>query len=200
MNDTVHFDVPYPDRLNRITTLLRGLTVIPHVIVLGVLFMAELVVAFIAWFAVLFTGRYPRGMWEFSLGVLRYTARLSAYYYLLRDEFPPFGSGGEYPVQYELAYPESMSRLTTFFRGLLIIPHHIIVSVLGAVLGVVALIAWFAILFTGQYPRGLFIFAVGVIRWQQRVLAYQLYLTDAYPPFSMDPGPAPAAGYARGMA
>jgi hypothetical protein len=122
VNDTVHFDVPYPDHLNRVTTLLRGFTVIPHVIVLGVLFVVELVVSVIAWFAILITGTYPRGMWEFSLGITRYTARVSAYYYLLRDEFPPFGGGGEYAVQYELAYPEHMSRLTTFFRGLLAIP------------------------------------------------------------------------------
>jgi len=71
--------------------------------------------------------------------------------------------------------------------------------VLGWVLGVVALIAWFAILFTGLYPKGMFNFAVGVVRWQQRVLAYQLYLTDAYPPFSMEAGPA-TPGYATGMA
>jgi len=200
VNDTLHFDVQYPERLNRLTTFFRVLLLIPHMLVLAVLGLVAYIVTVIAWLAILITGSYPRGLWDFTFSVTRYAGRVSAYYYLMRDEFPPFGGSGDYPVTYELAYPEQMSRLTTFFRAILVIPHYIIVYFLQIALSVITFIAWFAILFTGQYPRGMFSFAVGVLRWQQRVIAYYALLTDAYPPFSMEAGPATAHGYATGMA
>ncbi len=199
MSDTVHYDVQYPPQLNRVTTLLRIFMLIPHIIVLAVLGIAMEIVTLIAWFAILITGSYPRGMWDFSLSVARYAARVSTYGFLVRDEFPPFGGGDEYPIQYELAYPEHMSRLTTFFRIILFIPHYIVIGLLNVALEVVTFIAWWAILFTGRYPQGMFSFAVGVMRWQQRAGAYLLLLTDAYPPFSMEKA-LPASGYATGMA
>ncbi|HLZ68390.1 MAG TPA: DUF4389 domain-containing protein [Dehalococcoidia bacterium] len=199
MSDTVHYDVPYPAQLNRVTTLLRIFMLIPHMIVLAVLGVCMEVVTVIAWFAILITGKYPRGMWDFSLSVARYAARVSSYGALLRDEYPPFGGGGDYPLQYELAYSEPMNRLSTLLRIIYAIPHIIVLYLLGIALEVITFIAWWAILFTGKYPQGMFTFAVGVSRWQQRASAYVLLLTDAYPPFSMEPGPA-APGYATGMA
>ena len=199
MQPVLQYDVAYKQGLNRLTSFFRYFTMIPHIIVLAVLGIALEFVTFIAWFAILITGKYPRGMWEFSLGVARYSARLSTYQNLLRDEFPPFGGGGDYPVQFELEYPDSMNRLTTFFRVLLAIPHMIVLYVLNALVGVVTLIAWFAILFTGNYPRGMFDFAVGVLRWQMRVGTYMLLLTDAYPPFTTAQVSGPSSGYATGM-
>lgn len=200
MNDTLHYDVPYPAELSRVTTFFRIFLLIPHMVVLAVLGAVTEIITIIAWFVILFTGRYPRGMWEFSLSVARYSARVSTYGALLRGEFPPFGGGGDYPMQYELAYPEQMNRLSTLLRIFYVIPHWIIFYFLNIALEVVTFVAWFAILFTGRYPQGMFSFAVGVMRWQQRVGTYLLLLTDAYPPFSTDPGPGAAPGYATGMA
>lgn len=200
MNDTLHFDVEYPGQLNRVTTFFRILLLIPHMIVLAVLGAVMEIITIIAWFAILFTGQYPRGMWDFSFSIARYAARVSTYAALLRDEFPPFGGGGAYPVRYELAYPDNMNRLSTLLRIFYVIPHWIIFYFLNIALQVITFVAWFAILFTGTYPQGMFTFAVGVLRWQQRVGTYVLLLTDAYPPFSTDPGSAGTPGYATGMA
>ena len=91
-----------------------------------------------------------------------------------------------YPITFGAVYPEKMSRLTTFFRYLLVIPHAIILYFLAIAFGVVTFIAWFAILFTGKYPKGMYDFAVGVMRWSTRVMGYYTFMTDKYPPFTMD--------------
>ncbi|HEY7294852.1 MAG TPA: DUF4389 domain-containing protein [Dehalococcoidia bacterium] len=200
MSDTLHYDVPYPAELSRLTTFFRIILLIPHLILLALLGLVLYIVTIVAWFAILITGSYPRSMWEFSLSVTRYAGRIAAYYYLMRDEFPPLGGGGEYPITYELEYSEHLSRVTTLFRAILVIPHYIVLYFLQIALSVITFIAWVAILITARYPQGMFAFAVGVVRWQQRVLAYYLLLTDAYPPFNMDADPAAAPGYATGMA
>jgi hypothetical protein len=97
---------------------------------------------------------------------------------------PPQGAGG-YPVKVNFEYPQKLSRLLIFVKGLLAIPHFIVLFVLGICAYFVTVIAWFAILFTGRYPRGLFDFTSGLIRWQTRVSSYLYLLTDAYPPFSL---------------
>ena len=104
-----------------------------------------------------------------------------------------------YPVTFKADYVEKRSRLTTFFRGLLAIPHLIAVLFYVIAAEIVTFIAWFALLFTGRYPRGMFDFVTGVTRWSHRVSVYVLLLTDAYPPFSMDNG-APATGAIPGGA
>jgi len=181
----VIFDIAYPDNLSRGLIFLKWLLVIPHLVVLYLLSFATSVVFFIAWFAILFTGNYPRGMWDFSLMVRRWTANVSAYYFLMRDEYPPFGAE-PYPVQYEIAYPERLSRGLIFIKWLLIIPHLIALVVLAVVAAFIWFISWFAILFTGGYPRGMFDFMAGFLRWVERVNVYVLLMTDDYPPFSME--------------
>jgi hypothetical protein len=145
------FDVRYPERLSRFLIFVKWLLVIPHTIILYLLSIALGIVTFIAWWAILFTGRYPKGMWMFSMSVMRWMARVSAYYMLQRDEYPPFGEGS-YPVRFEMAHPGRQSRLLIFVKWLLIIPHLVVPAVLGGVAGLATFLAWFAFLFTGVFP------------------------------------------------
>lgn len=196
----LQFDVEYPDHLSRLLIFFKSwLLVIPHQIILGMLVYAVMVTSVLAWFAILFTGRYPRGLFNFAMLYLRWNARVFAYQLLLRDEYPPFGEGS-YPVVFELDYPERLSRWKIFFKGIFAIPHIIVLSLLGVAAYIVTIIAWFAILFTGRYPEGMFTFMVGVLRWGHRVGAYIFLLTDAYPPFTLDPVASPTAGFATGAA
>jgi len=188
------FDVAYPDRLSRGLVFIKWLLVIPHLVILYFLGLAVGVVTFIAWFAILFTGRYPRGLWDFTMMTMRWTARAHAYVGLMRDEYPPFGDEA-YPVRFAAIYPEHLSRWKIFVKWLLIIPHVIVLYVLGFVWAIVTFVAWFAILFTGNYPRGLFDFSVGFNRWNYRVSLYILLLSDVFPPFGFGPDPAPPSEY-----
>lgn len=188
-------DVAYPDHLSRLLIFVKWLLAIPHLIVLTLLGVGLLIFTVIAWFAILITGSYPHGMWNFSMMVLRWNARVSAYIYLQRDDYPPFGNE-DYPVLFQMDYPERLSRGLIFIKWLLAIPHFIILYVLGIIAELVVIIAWFAILFTGKYPRAMFDFITGVLRWSNRVSVYSLLLTDAYPPFTLDHVPSPTGGIA----
>jgi len=184
----VRYDVAYPEHLSRLLIFVKWLLAIPHFVIVYFLAIAWEVVTFIAFFAILFTKKYPEGLFKFSVGVRRWQANVSAYVGLLRDEYPPFSlDTGEYAVTYEVDYPAELSRWLIFVKWLLIIPHVIVVALLGIVALVVAFVAWFAILFTGRYPRSLFDFYVGVQRWSERINGYVSLFTDAYPPFSMAP-------------
>jgi hypothetical protein len=182
----LQFDVQYPASLSRGLIFIKWLLIIPHLIVFSLYAIAMYVVTIIAWFAILFTGNYPRGMFDFVVNGLRWGASLNAYYLLLRDEYPPFsGADGAYaPLRLSLAYPPSLSRGLIFIKWLLVIPNFIVVGLLNYVAGFCVFLAWFAILFTGRYPEGMFNFVVGVTRWQLRALAYYILLTDRYPPFT----------------
>lgn len=152
----------------------------------GVLGAVAAVSAVIAWFAILFTGRYPEGLRGLVVYYLRWRVRAVAYTALLRDEYPPFGDG-LYPAELELApAPGERRLLTVAFRVILAIPHIIAVWVLGIAWAVTSVVAWFSILFTGRYPGALYRFGVGVLRWNVRVDAYILLLYDDYPPFSLE--------------
>lgn len=198
--------------------LVKWLLAIPHWIVLAFLWLALWVLSVGAFFAILFTGRYPRGIFDFNLGVLRWTWRVSFYSYsaLGTDRYPPFTLADvpDYPARFDVAYPERLSRGLVLIKWwLLAIPHLVIVAVftggwaLGApgpwgfadndawgwgnapgLLGVLVVIAGFALLFTGRYPRGLFDLAMGVNRWVYRVVAYVGLMRDEYPPFRLDLG------------
>lgn len=182
---TLVFDVRYPERLSRLLIFIKWLLVIPQVLVLYILTLVQGVVSFIAWFAILITGQYPEGMWQFSMKVMRWNANVGAYMLFFRDEYPPF-SDLPYPLVFEMQRPERLSRLLIFVKWLLIIPHLIALWVLGLVLGVLWFVSFFAILITGKYPRGMFDLAVGIMRWSYRTGVYTNLLTDVYPPFSMD--------------
>ena len=182
------FDVEYPERLSRWLIFVKWLLAIPHLIILYALIAVAEIITVIAWFAILFTGRYPKGMFDFVVGIYRWQHNVTAYIVLLRDEYPPFSlSAGQYPVTYDVEYPERLSRLLIFFKWLLVIPNLIVLALVGIAYYVTLIIAWFAILFTGRYPEGLFRFAVGTIRWSARVNAYVLLLRDEYPPFGLAP-------------
>jgi hypothetical protein len=198
---------------NRLTTAFRLILALPHLILVGgpiaaviswggtsepgashgwsagggVFGAVAVVVAVIAWFAILVTGRYPEGLWNLAAFYLRWRVRVSAYVTLLRDEYPPFGDG-PYPLELELPQPVGeRDRLTVAFRLVLAIPHLLAIWALGIAWAVVTVIAWVAILFTGRHPRPLHDFATGALRWTTRVEAYLLLLRDEYPPFTFAP-------------
>lgn len=154
----------------------------------GVLGVAAGVTAIISWFAIVFTGKQPRGLWDFTNFFMRWRANAVAYMALLRDEYPPFGPGdGSYPVSFSVAgFPETRDRWSVGLRLIYAIPQFIVLFFLGIAWAITVIIAWFAILFTGRYPEGLYTFGVGYMRWSLRVEAYLLLMRDEYPPFSLD--------------
>jgi hypothetical protein len=207
----VHVEPALEER-NRLTTAFRFILAIPHVLLVGTpiaaamtwsrtneagvdhswsagggaLAVVAVVCALIAWFAIVFTGYAPDGLMKLSAFYLRWRVRASAYIALLRDEYPPFGDA-EYPAEVELPVAvEPRDRLTVAFRPILVIPHLIAVWAIGFAWAITTIIAWFSILFTGRYPRPLYQFATGALRWTTRVEAYLLLLTDEYPPFTME--------------
>ncbi len=159
----VRFDVEYPERLSRWKIFLKWLFAIPHFIIVVLLINVAGILQFIAFFAILFTKKWPRGLFDFTVQIYRWAANVSAYaLFLQRDEYPPFsGDSGEYPVTLEVDYDENLSRWQIFVKWLLAIPHYIVLVFLFVAVNVTVFIAFFAILFTGRYPRGLFDFAVG---------------------------------------
>jgi hypothetical protein len=195
----VHFDVAHQERYSRLSTFFRLILVIPHVIVLALWGIAAGIVVFLSWFAVLFTGRYPRGLFDFVTAYISYSRRVNCYIYLLTDRFPPFGggsSGDGYPVQVSVDFPERLSRLTTFFRLILAIPAYLVLYVLQLLGRLLAFFAWFVIVFIGRLPKGLFEVMELPQRYQLRVTAYLSLVTDAYPWFQEEtlPEPGPWTG------
>lgn len=179
----------YSSRLLMFFSMFKFILLVPHLVCLGFLAIAVGVVNFLAWWAVLFTGRWPDAFWAFEIGFLRWQVRVNAYLMGLTDQYPPFGlSPGDYPVDVVARYPEQSSRLLMFFRpfkAVLLIPHLICLYGLGLAAAFVGVIAWFAVVFGGRYPQGLWDFMVGVNRWQIRAGAYFVGLSDAYPPFAL---------------
>lgn len=183
----VRFDVQYPESLSRWLIFVKWLLAIPHFIVLYLLSIAVMVVWIIAFFAILFTKKYPDGMFNFVLGYLRWMSNVNAYVNLMRDEYPPFTlDAGKYPVIVEADYPNELNRWLVLVKWLLVIPHFIVLLFLYIAWMVVTFIAFFAILFTKKYPEGMFKFGVGVLRWTNRVNAYYYFMRDEYPPFSLE--------------
>lgn len=182
----LEFDVEYPERLSRWMIFVKWLLAIPHYIFLWFFGIGVSIVWFIAFFAILITGKFPRGMWDFMLMYMRWSANVAVYAFMLqRDEYPPFGDAS-YPVRLDLEYPTSLSRWMIFIKWILIIPHAFILGVLGIAQYICVFIAFFAILITGNYPRSLFDFVTGALRWTYRVSAYIYFMTDRYPPFSLE--------------
>lgn len=199
---------PALENRDRVTVAFRLILAIPHILIVGapaavflswtssdgnglqwsstgVLGAVAGICALIAWFAILFTGRYPDGLRDLATMYLRWRVRAVAYTALLRDEYPPFGDGA-YPAELVLELPEKeRDRVSVAFRLILAIPHLFAVWLLGVVWCLVTIIAWFAIVFTGGYPQELYSFATAVLRWSTRVEAYLLLLHDEYPPFTL---------------
>ena len=199
-------------RLSRGLWLVKWLLLIPHAVVLFFLWVAVLALTVVAWFAILVTGRYPRSIFDFNVGVMRWSWRVWFYAYgaLGTDRYPPFtlGAATDYPATLDVAYPERLSRGLVLVKSwLLAIPHYLVLGFfVGAgvaadtsgadaswpwsvgLVGVLVLIAAIVLLFTARYPRPVFDFVMGMDRWAARVAAYALLMTDAYPPFRLDQG------------
>lgn len=182
----IQYVVDYEPRRSRLTTLFRGILVIPHYILAAVYGIGAFVAVVIAWFAILFTGRYPDGLYDFVAGYLRFAARFYSYFALLTDKFPSFGIDDDfdYPVRLNVApRQERYNRLTVFFRVILAIPILIAQYIANIVGEIVAFVAWVVIVITGRQPRGLqdtLAYAVGFYTWSS---GYVYLLTDRYPPF-----------------
>ena len=183
----IRLEVQYAERLSRWLIFVKWLLAIPHFIIIYALELAFRLLSLMAFFAILFTGSYPKGLFKFNVGVVRWQQNVAAYISLLRDEYPPFSfDAGLYPVEFEVDYPTNLNRWMVLVKWLLAIPHYVAILLLTLASVVVLIIAWFAILFTGKYPESLFSFVVGVMRWQRRVWLYVLFMTDEYPPFSLE--------------
>ncbi len=176
------YDVDYPeDGLSRLTTLLRPLMLIPCMI-LNILMVGPVSIPLIL--IILFRRKYPRWLFDFNVERTRYAARVSAYASLLTDEYP--STEDAQAVTLECEYPDHLTRWMPLVKWLLAIPHWVIVIALSFLSILATAAAWFSILLTGRYPRGLFGFVVGVERWSLRVSAYDaLLITDRYPPFRL---------------
>jgi Domain of unknown function (DUF4389) len=173
--------------------LVKWLLVIPHGVVLVFLWIAFSALSIVALFAILINGRYPRSIFDFNAGVLRWTWRVGYYSYsaLGTDRYPPFTLGDVpgYPARLEIEYPASLSRRLVLVKWwLLALPHYLILAVLGGVRSTLIVVAGVVILFTGRYPRSIFDLALGIERWAYRVVAYAALMTDEYPPFRLDIG------------
>jgi len=200
----VSLSIDYPDRnLNRLTTFFRIFTAIPIVIIIGLLSSAEFgwegggewvyryaaagLVFLPIVLMLLFRQKYPKWWFDWNVALTKFGARVAAYIDLLTDEYP--STDEEQVVHIDIPYPDAKNELNRWLplvKWLLAIPHYIILWFLWIAAIVCVVIAWFAILFTGRYPRGLFDFVVGVYRWSLRVAAYAFLLTtDYYPPFRL---------------
>ncbi|MCQ0010251.1 DUF4389 domain-containing protein [Actinomadura madurae] len=222
----VHVEGRLDEPLSRWLWLVKWLLLIPHYIVLFFLGIAFTVLTVVAFFAILFTGRYPRSIFDFDVGVLRWAWRVAFYGYgaLGTDRYPPFTLQDvpDYPARLQIDYPEQLSRGLVLVKWwLLVIPHYLVISLftgggLGGdegwaadapgLVGVLVLIGAVALLFTTRYPKGIFAFLMGMNRWVLRVAGYAFLMTDRYPPFRLDmggadphsePGPAETSGEGR---
>jgi hypothetical protein len=200
--------VPQIANRNRLTTAFRLILALPHLILVGgvvtsvwslgsndalslsgntgILGAIAWLLAIVSWFTIVLSGQHVEGVREFTRFVVRWRARSIAYSMLLADDYPPFGDG-PYPVTVDIVDPppDARDRLTVGLRLLLIIPHAIVLFFVMFGWWIASVIAWFAILITGQYPEGLYTFGVGAMRWTVRVEGYLLLLVDEYPPFSL---------------
>jgi hypothetical protein len=197
--------------LSRWQWLFKWFLAIPHMIVLAFLWAAFVVLTIVAFFGIVFTGRYPRSIFDFNVGVLRWSWRVAYYSFGTNgtDRYPPFtlAEVPDYPARLDVRYPERLSRGLPFVKWFLAIPHLLIVGILagggtffawnvgrdnvavwGNLIGLLVFVAVVMLLVTGAYPRGLFDLILGLNRWVYRVAAYVGLMTDRYPPFRLDMG------------
>ncbi len=199
-----HVSARLDQPLSRWLWLVKWILVLPHYVVLMFLWLAFAVLSVVAGVAVLVTGRYPRGIFDFNVGVLRWTWRVQ--YYAIgafaTDRYPPFtlDDDPDYPAHFDVEYPEHLSRGLVLVKWwLLAIPHYVIMTVFiggagwagyhfGGLVSVLAVIAAVIVAFTGSYPGSIYDFVLGMNRWVLRVAAYASLMTDEYPPFRLDMG------------
>ncbi len=184
----VTFEADYIEHRNRLTTFFRLILMIPLAIWLYIYAIVAGIVLVIAWFAIVITGHYPRGLYDFVAGYTRFITRATAYGALLCDPYPSFGGSPDpaYPIRMEFEPLDHYSRLKTLVRIILAIPIVIMRYIIGLLLEVGAIAAWFVILFTGKMPRGLYDLMVFANSYTARSDAYIFLLTETYPPFEAD--------------
>ena len=178
-------EIAYPSELNRWLPLVKWLLAIPHFIVLTFVALGAFFVAVYAFFAILFTGRWPRGAFDYLLGTFRWAYRVIAYIHLMVDPYPPFSMGDDpnYPVRLNIEYQERMDNWRPLVQWLLALPYLFVAAVLYWITGLMTIVAFFTILFTKQVPRGVFELMMPGLRWNLRGNAYAYFMTDRYPPF-----------------
>ncbi len=190
----VSYDVAYPARLSRWKTLFRGLLLIPVWIFLYLINYLQWSLILVGWTTVFWRKNYPSWVFKGLSGSFDYYARATAYGLLQTDKFPSFDREAS-PVRLDFADPPS-GRLSRWrliwWKGVLLIPHMVVLGALYMALFVVTILAWFGILLTGNYPRGMFAFATGVMRWQYRLMAYFVSFNDRYPPYALSANAGPA--------
>jgi hypothetical protein len=183
----VIFEADYVEKRSRLTTFFRLILAIPHFILLYFYGLAAGIVVIVAWFVLLFTGRWPLGMYDFVGGFLRYSTRVYGYAWLLTDDYPPFSGDATtpYPVRLDIDAPKAdYSRLKVLFRIILAIPILIIAYAMQIVAEVGSFLAWFAIVILGRQPKGLQDMIVLGLSYQQRAHAYLALITEDWPPFT----------------
>ena len=183
--------------LSRWFWLVKLFLAIPHYIAILFLGIAFVVLTVVAFFAILFTGKYPKGIFDFNVGVLRWSWRVGFYTVSAfgTDKYPPFSlNADDYPASFDVEYPNQLSRGLVLVKWLLAIPHYIVVSIFdggfGVNFGLKSVLVFFAVitlLFTGRYPVSLFDLVMGFNRWAFRVVAYVSLMRDEYPPFRLNP-------------
>jgi len=178
-------EIAYPAELNRWLPLVKWLLAIPHFIVLSFIGIGAFFVAIYAFFVVLFTGRWPRGAFDYLVGTFRWAYRVVAYVHLMVDPYPPFSMADDpdYPVRLNIPYPERIDNWRPLVQWLLAIPYLFIAGVLYWITALMTVVAFFTVLFTKQIPRGVFELMMPGLRWNLRGNAYAYFMTDRYPPF-----------------
>jgi hypothetical protein len=184
----VHAEIDRQEEYSRFMPLVKWLLAIPHYLVLIVLGIAAFFVVIVSFFAVLFTGRYPRGMFDFVVGVHRWAWRVGAYIFLMVDPYPPFTLDDDpsYPARFSIDYPEEVDRWRPLVHWLLIIPYLLVAYILVYLAEIMVFFAFFTILFTKKFPEGLFRLVLVPLRWSVRANAYEYWMVTKYPPFVWD--------------
>jgi hypothetical protein len=182
----VTFEADYPQGgIARWRAFFQWVVAIPHFIALGFLMIGAFFAIIVAFFATLLTGGYPRGLFDFLAGVLRWSWRVNGFLYLMTEEYPPFSLGEEpsYPMRLRIQPPQKIARWRPLVHWLFAIPHYVVLYLMTIGAYFVLFFAWLAVLFTRSYPPALFNYMAGYMRWQARYAVYVLWMTEEYPPF-----------------
>lgn len=187
MSYPVEVQTDFTQRRSRLSTFFRGLTLIPLQIVGFFYLLGVYVAVIVAWFALMFTGRWPAGLYNYATRVLRWVVRVTAYSHLATDAYPPFGlsDAPDYPIQVQIAPPlEKYSRVKVFFRGLYEIPVFVISYLLAIMVSIVAAASWLVIVVTGRQPQGLQNVINFGVSYYAGTMSLMLLVTETYPPLS----------------
>jgi hypothetical protein len=179
------FEVSYPAELNRFLPLVKWLLAFPHYVALFFVALGAFFVLIFGFFAVLFTGRWPRGAFDYLVGTMRWAYRVAVYLHLMTDAYPPFSLADDpaYPARLQVEYPERIANWRPLVHWLLAIPYIFIAGALYWLTGLLTIVAFFTVLFTKKIPRELFELMIPGLRWNIRGSSYAYFMTERYPPF-----------------